>query len=118
MLNGTLSRSAADPLSLQNHCCFMMNAVQGRWTRGVDLLVSKNPGPGLRLAYGMLLVQMLWGFDRIPDNFKLESVIASTGYTVGRVLRMCPIPQVRFDCVLGWHTVAAWHVDVRRGVST
>ncbi len=66
----------------------------------MDLLVSKKPG--LRPAYGMLLVQMLWGFDRIPDNFKLESVIASTGYTVGRVLRMCPIiPQVRFLLCVG-----------------
>ena len=47
----------------------------------------------LPLAYGMLLVQISWGFDAVPAN--LESYIGSTGCSVAKVLRRCPILQVR-----------------------
>lgn len=70
----------------------MVGAVQWELTLRGDLLGEAN----LVQAYGMLLVQMLWGFATIPA--KLETVIGSTGCTVGRVLRRCPILQVRLDC--------------------
>ena len=47
----------------------------------------------LPLAYGMLLVQISWGFSAVPAD--LELTIGSTKCSVSSVLRRCPILQVR-----------------------
>jgi hypothetical protein len=45
-------------------------------------------------AYEMLLVQISWGFNEFGDD-KLRLEVGSTGCTVERVLRRCPILRVR-----------------------
>jgi hypothetical protein len=66
----------------------MMSAVQ--W----ELTLQDQAVPGnLLQAYGMLLVQISWGFDAVPAD--LESFIGSTKCSVASVLWRCPILQVR-----------------------
>jgi hypothetical protein len=67
----------------------MMSAVQ--W----ELTLQRGPAvPGnLLQAYGMLLVQISWGFSAVPAD--LELTIGSTKCSVSSVLQRCPILQVR-----------------------
>ena len=67
-------------------------AVQWELTLG-RVAYWTNLKDDLPLAYGMLLVQTSWGFSAVPAN--LESFIGSTTCSVARVLRRCPILQVR-----------------------
>ena len=74
----------------------MMSAVQ--WELTLEKVAEwRDKKDDLPLAYGMLLVQISWGFDAVPAD--LESYIGSTGCSVARVLRRCPILQVRTWCV-------------------
>ena len=74
----------------------MMSAVQ--WELTLEKVAEwRDKKDDLPLAYGMLLVQISWGFGAVPAD--LESFIGSTGCSVARVLRRCPILQVRSWCV-------------------
>ena len=70
----------------------MMSAVQ--WELTLEKVAEwRDKKDDLPLAYGMLLVQISWGLVAVPAD--LELFIGSTQCTLGRVLRRCPILQVR-----------------------